>query len=120
MRLAIVGSTKFAEWWGIHAAHGIASHVVSHYAPTLIISGGAEGVDTIAEEIADARGIPKKIFLPDIHRWEPDGYKARNILIAQECTHLLAIRCSKATTYGSGWTADYAESIGVTVQRILL
>lgn len=120
MRLAVVGSTKFAEWWGIHAARGIVSHVVAHYTPVLIISGGAEGVDTIAEEVADAREIDKKIFLPNNPRWEPDGYKDRNTLIAQECTHLLAIRCSKSTTYGSGWTADHAERIGKNVRKVLL
>lgn len=120
MRLAIVGSTRFAEWWGIHAARGIADHVVTHHQPELIISGGAEGVDTLAEQIATILGVPTEIHLPASARWEPHGYKERNILVAQACTHLLAIRCSKSKTYGSGWTADYAESIGKEVRRISL
>ena len=32
---------------------------------TIIITGGARGVDTVAAAYADRRGIPKQIILPD-------------------------------------------------------
>lgn len=44
------------------------SHDISKYIPketTMIISGGAAGVDTLAEKYADEHGIPKLIIRPD-------------------------------------------------------
>lgn len=35
----------------------------------LIISGGARGIDTLAEEYADRHGIPKTVIRPDYKRY---------------------------------------------------
>lgn len=53
-------------------------------------SGGCHlgGIDIWAEEIADALGIPKIIHLPKYRRWDPDGYKDRNLRIVESCTEL--------------------------------
>lgn len=40
------------------------------------------GVDIWAEERADEIGRSKRIFEPENRRWEPRGYKERNLLIA--------------------------------------
>lgn len=127
MRLAIVGSVRFVD----PAAPGHARHLINQrideHRPAAIISGGAAGIDTTAEEIARLWGYSENnaekrlvIHRPKNRRWEPDGFKDRNLLIAQECTHLLAIRCRQSVTYGSGWTADQAEKLGKTVWRELL
>jgi hypothetical protein len=116
VRLAIVGSTKFADdpeakdW----AAHYI-QWVLQKYYPEVVISGGAIGIDQLAATLAAFEDIEVIEHLPVTKDWP--GYKARNILIAQDCTHLLAIRHSQSTTYGSGWTADYAEKLGKKVYR---
>jgi len=119
-RFAVVGSREFSEWWGLAAARGIIEESLITYPIDCVVSGGATGVDSLAEELAKRYAIPVEIYEPLNRRWEPDGYKARNELIAERCTHLLCIRSKDAKTYGSGWTADYAESIGRDVVRVEL
>lgn len=81
--------------------------------PRLLISGGAEGVDSIAELVAKKGGLPVKIFLPEHNSWGGEGsktgYKARNLLIAGAVDELVCIRSRQSGTYGSGWTADQTE-----------
>lgn len=123
MRLAIVGSTRFADPGAADVARHIIYQAIWVMKPDVVISGGAVGVDTFGEEIARTAGYSDDrliIHRPRNQRWEPDGFKDRNLLIAQDCTHLLAIRCKQSKTYGSGWTADRAEELGKTVWRRFL
>lgn len=58
--------------------------------PTLIVSGGAKGVDTSAMLYAKKYDIPFKTFLPE---WEKHGKKAgllRNTDIIKAATHVIA------------------------------
>lgn len=131
MNFAIVGSQgkSFSELQkrdAIHLIQFIISDVISTFGRegTTFISGGEPtGVDTWAEEIVDVwRGIEKQIFLPEPRTgrdspsdWE--RFKKRNIKVAEACDVLYAIRSKSSTTYGSGWTADYAEKLGKEVHR---
>lgn len=118
MLLAVVGSTKTTD-----KQLELASKIIRGFfleVPRLIISGGAVGIDTLASSMADEYDIPKRIHLPKNNRWKPDGFQDRNLLIATDCTHLLCIRTSQSTTYGSGWTADRAEEMGKTVWRVTI
>lgn len=51
-----------------------------------LVSGGCHlgGVDQWAEEIADELGLAKRIFVPAHRSWS-NGYKPRNIKIADTC-----------------------------------
>lgn len=119
MRLAIVGSRSFPTVPLWIEAEALIVRNIHIYRQDIeeIISGGAEGVDSLAEKWADYYSIPKLVHLPENRRWAPDGFKDRNIKIAEDCTHLLCIRYEHSKTNGSGWTADYAESIGKVVRR---
>lgn len=119
MRLAIVGSVKVAEEQIILAKRLIVK-TIGLLGPDEIISGGAEGIDTIAESEANKLEIEFLKFLPRNKRWEPQGYKERNLRIAEYCDALLCIRTHQSTTYGSGWTADAAEKLGKDVFRHLI
>lgn len=116
MRLAIVGSTQFerdmpaTEWASV-----LINKVLARYEPEAVVSGGAEGIDSLGVKLAEAAGIQVVEFLPATRNWA--GYKARNLLVAQDCTHLLCIRHRDSSTYGSGWTADQAEKLGKVVRR---
>ena len=117
MKLAIVGS-QLRSWKRADQTSevfGIINAVFVLLEPTLFISGGADGVDTWAEGQADFLGVKKKIFYPEQQNWL--AYKSRNILIASECEYLVSIRSTYSETYGSGWTADYAESLKKKVWR---
>ena len=119
MILAIVGSTKVTEEQ-IEIAKHIIKDTIGQLGPDSIVSGGAVGIDTIAESEANRLEIDFLKFLPRNKRWEPQGYKERNLLIVQYCDALLCIRTRQSTTYGSGWTADKAERLGKDVFRYLI
>lgn len=118
MILAIVGSVLLDEGEQTKVAEGLMELAIHKTFPDKIISGGADGIDTVAERVATWLQIPFKKYLPENKRWEPNGFKARNIRIAEECTHMLCIRTSQSKTFGSGWTANYAEELGKTVWRM--
>ncbi len=92
--------------------------------PEVVIFGGCPkgGVNIWARDIAGVCGytITRGDFvehLPAQERWAPDGYQARNALIAADCTHLLRVAARSSRTYGSGWTADQAQRLGRLVVR---
>jgi hypothetical protein len=92
---------------------------LTEHQPSVLISGGAKGVDSIAEEEAVARGIPIDIKRPSLRQWNgPGGFKERNARIAEACEHLVRIYDPDSGTYGSGWTADLAEKMGRGVWRV--
>lgn len=119
--LAIVGSTKFdKDHLAMLRARQIIEGALDRQRPDLIVSGGAVGIDSLAEIIAEQRRIPFREFPPKYRRWAPEGFKERNLQIADACTRLLCIRARTANTYGSGWTADRAEEMGKLVWRVTL
>lgn len=125
LRMAVVGSVNVEPY-----QRGIASVIIDgffySYQPTDVVSGGADGIDSLAGGRVFAWNrdrdwqIRFEEFLPKHKRWEPEGFKERNIKIAESCDALLCIRTTQSKTYGSGWTADYAERLGKTVWRILV
>ncbi len=122
MRLAIVGSTRFAHPDARRYATALIDATLARHRPEVVISGGAAGIDTWAADVAARHGYRQDdgclvVYLPANRRWAPDGFRDRNLKIVADCSHLLAIRCAAARTYGSGWTADRAEQAGRQVAR---
>ncbi len=121
MKLAIVGSTK---WYHIdmpsHCIFNVIQGIITVLQPELVISGRSPfgGVDHWTEQCTLQMGLPFWGFPPERNAWS--AFKARNIQIAEACDFLVSIRSSTSTTYGSGWTADYAEKLGKPVRRLLL
>jgi hypothetical protein len=118
--LAIVGSTHFENPSWLRQADAIIRAEIRSSHPDKIISGGAKGIDLLAKAIAEELGIEFEEFKPKQRRWEPNGFKERNILIAEACSRLVRIACPKSTTYGSGWTRDRAAMLGKETKEILL
>lgn len=116
MRIAIVGSSVLSDSQRESASNLIELIAYSHYECTLI-SGGAAGVDSIAEDECRQAGWDSEIYYPSLLQWEPNGYKDRNLKIAEACDVLYCIRSRESQTYGSGWTADRAEEMGKKVYR---
>lgn len=113
--LAIIGSTKFQNPEALKQAEELIEKAIKNLKPDLVISGGAVGIDTLGVKIAKKHDINIKEYLPENPRWQPNGFKERNLLIANNCTHLLRIVCKDSKTYGSGWTHDRAKELGVNV-----
>lgn len=119
-RLAIVGSTRFADVRAWDVARDIIAGVFERRLPDQVISGGAKGIDSLAAESARRHGVEVVEHLPENPRWEPDGYRKRNDLIADGCTRLLRITCRWSRTYGSGYTMDRARARGVLCWSLCL
>lgn len=118
MRLAIVGSQLFEDDEQARAwAEKLISRTLAYYGDQIemVISGGAKGIDQLGIVLAVMENLPYIEYLPTSKNWV--GYKARNILIAEDCTHLLCLTHHKSKTYGSGWTADHAQKLGKNVRR---
>lgn len=119
--LAIVGSLDFAYGRagesGQDEAWSIINDVFERHRPRLFVSGGAMGIDSMAEAEADARDIQKKIHKPKVKRFHgKGGYRERDIWIAEDCEHLARIAASTTKTWGSGFTAEHAISLGKQVE----
>lgn len=128
MILAIVGSSQLPPEC-IETVQWLVARVIMadpQFGPGLeIVSGGATGVDSVAESEAycfASYGVTFRKFKPAHNSWNGGnglpGFKARNIQIAQYCDELVCIRHLDSATYGSGWTADYAEKLGTPVRRL--
>jgi hypothetical protein len=125
LKLAIVGSHKLTAEQTATAVI-LVNGIISVYreslmgadlSPLTIVSGGASGVDTIAEHIAVQLGLSTEIYHPAHPQWEPKGYKDRNVRIAESCDELWCIRARDTTTGGSQFTANHARALGKTVHQ---
>lgn len=57
-----------------------------------IISGGAEGVDTFAQEFAKLKGMKITILYPDLNKPSPDRYYDRNQNIVDSADKIIAFQ----------------------------
>lgn len=127
MRIAIVGSAVLSseeQEKGRKMVNDLVGYLYAKWGNELVIVSGRSpkgGIDIFAEEAADAQGITKEIFPPEVHQWEDDGdkigYKTRNQLIADRCDRLYCLKSLNSKTNGSGWTADRAAEQGKLVVR---
>jgi len=87
MRMAVVGSRGWANRATLSLVlDGIAAKIPIR----LVVSGGARGADSLAEEWAMARGLEVRIYLAD---WGTYGKSAgfhRNSLLAADCDFVVA------------------------------
>lgn len=90
MRVGIVGSRK---------CDGLTLERVISMIPsecTLIVSGGAVGVDTFAREASKVLGIELVEFLPDYDKYGKTAPLVRNITISQNIDLLIAFWDTKS------------------------
>lgn len=85
-----------------------------------IVSGGADGIDSLGEKVADHEWIKKCIILPKNKVWEPEGYKARNEMVIEVASWVVAIRCESTKSWGTGHAAELADSLGKPVERYVI
>lgn len=82
--VAIIGSRGYTN------LDAVRRYVMSLPPNSLVISGGARGVDTVAEQTARQCGLPVKIFPAD---WNKHGKQAgylRNVQIVEAADYVVA------------------------------
>lgn len=80
---------------------------------SMIISGGAIGIDRLAEKYADKNGIPKLILLPNYNMYGKLAPLVRNRQIVNNAELVIAFWDGKSR--GTKYTIDYANQLGVAV-----
>lgn len=94
LRVAIVGSREYSD------LERVREYVRSLPAGTIVVSGGARGVDKTAETEARVCGLPEPIIHKPDHKaypWPAAAMHARNVLIAQTCDLMTAFWDGKST-----------------------
>jgi len=100
MKVAIIGSRNL-------------NIKIKEYLPadiSVIISGGARGIDTLAEIYADKNGVQKMIFLPNYAKYGKTAPLVRNKLIVDNAD--LVIAFWDGNSRGTKFTIDYAKKQG--------
>lgn len=85
---------------------------------TEIISGGAKGVDALAEEYADRHGIPKTIVLPRYTLYGRAAPIKRDDEMVDMCDTVLAFWDGRSS--GTKHTVDYANKTGKSVKIVVV
>ena len=96
----------------IAGSRGICDFDLSEYIPEdveLIISGGASGVDSIAEQYADRQRISKLVLRPDYKRYGKGAPLIRNKMMVDIADTVIIIWDGKSR--GTKFTLEYARSI---------
>jgi hypothetical protein len=113
MKLAIVGSRTFTSYEYI--VNKIVKYVKKEEIEE-IVSGGAEGVDALAERLALEWNIPLTVFKPKLEEYKIKGnkiYYERNELIAQHADVCFAVW--KDHSPGTKMTIDAFKRLGKPV-----
>ncbi len=109
MKLLIVGSRSIEDF------------DLSGYVPPeteLIISGGAKGIDAVAEAYADKRKISKLILRPRYDRYGKGAPLRRNEIMVEIADAVLVVW--DGASRGTRYTAEYAKkkNRSVTVAEV--
>lgn len=107
MKLLIVGS------------RGIVDFDLEPYVPKetdMIISGGASGVDTLAERYAEKHRIDKMILYPRYERYGRAAPLKRNEAMVELCDRALVIW--DGTSKGTLQTVKYVKKMGKPIEIV--
>ncbi len=107
MKLLIAGSRSITDF-------DISPHIPPD--TELIISGGANGVDMLAEQYADRNRISKLILRPLYSKYKRGAPLKRNDLMVDICDSVLVVW--DGASRGTKHTIDYAKKTGKPVSII--
>ena len=100
----------------VAGSRSITNFDLTEYIPedtTLIISGGAKGIDALAEEYADKHKISKLIMRPDYKKYGKAAPLIRNKKMVDLSDIIIIIWDGKSK--GTKFTIDYAKAQGKEV-----
>jgi hypothetical protein len=118
-RIAIVGSHKHWKSEDSEKAKDVISFLIGvwsesgHNEDFNVVSGGAEGVDTWAADLAGRYGYVPEEFLPDKDKYGlPRAYFVRNRSIAEAVDVIYAFYSTDAISPGTKSTVKYGLMMG--------
>lgn len=109
MKVAVVGSRS------LHC------HELEKYLPadtSVIITGGAVGIDSDAEKLADSKGIKKIVVYPDYELYGKTAPLVRDRILVDMADLVVAVW--DGVSPGTRYTISYAKQMNVPVKLYLL
>lgn len=113
MKVAIVGTTTNLTQDEQRVMKQEITIILKKYpTDTIIISGAAKGVDTIALEVAKDIGFVTQEYKPEKEDWE--FYKKRNLQIANDCDELycFSVGVRKVKCYHHNPSQNHEKTAG--------
>lgn len=117
MRVAIIGSRNIEYDKMKERAYALLCRYIPANA-TEIVSGGAVGIDTLAEIYAKQNGLPTKIFKPDYARYGKRAPLVRNDEIVDYAQYVLAVW--DGSSHGTAYTVATCIQKGIPVKVVTL
>jgi predicted Rossmann fold nucleotide-binding protein DprA/Smf involved in DNA uptake len=118
IRYSIIGG--YAVNLLIVGSRSIKEYDLKEYVPkgtTMIITGGADGIDTLAEKLADEMRLSKLIMRPQYNLYGRAAPLKRNEKMVELCDAALIIWDGKSK--GTKYTAEYAKKLGKSVILVI-
>jgi len=109
MNLAIVGYRDFHDFEFVEKH--IDDYIASKGKPDKIVSGGADGIDSLAEMYAKNHNIPIIVHPADWTKYGKQAGPLRNQLIINDATHMIAFPSSNSK--GTFHTIGLAKKKGI-------
>jgi hypothetical protein len=91
----------------------------SYDKPWILISGGAKGADTLAEQYADEKGYEKIIHLPDKKKYGRGAYHRRNQLIVDDADEMISFLLGESKGTKHSLELAKRKGIPVTIIKVL-
>lgn len=113
MKLAVIGSRGFCDFEKLNSELTILN---TSKKISVIISGGAKGADSLAENWAKEHGIPVRVILPDWKKFGRGAGPIRNKLIIDECEQSIAFWDGQSK--GTLQAINYAKEKKVPIKII--
>lgn len=106
MKIGIVGSRTFNNY-------ELLKQIVSQYNPSHIVSGGANGADSFAEQYANEFNIPITIHYPNWDKYGKSAGFKRNKLIVDDSEMIIAFwdKKSKGTVHSINLAKEQKKNI---------
>ena len=104
----------------IAGSRGITDFDLAPYIPDdtdTIISGGAKGIDTLAEQYAEQNGLKKIIIKPEYEKYGKAAPIKRNETMVELADAVLVIWDGKSK--GTKYTIDYAKKLNKEITVII-
>lgn len=110
MKIAIVGSRDYPD------LEAVRQYVQSLPLDTVVVSGGASGVDITAEKAAKARGMQTEVYYPDWKQYGKSAGFLRNRLIIEAADKVVAFHVNNSR--GTGHSIALAKRYGKELEVI--
>ncbi|MCF7857901.1 MAG: DUF2493 domain-containing protein [Candidatus Cloacimonetes bacterium] len=112
MRLAVIGSKDFNDYQKLVSILNQISGI------TTIVSGAAQGTDTMAARYAREHNLKLMEFPPDFKKNREEAKHIRNPKIVENCDNLVAFWTDKCE--GTKCTLNFAKKLNIPIKKIMI